>query len=145
MFFPYALRKVNRYLLLTRPEWDRLKLIPPLLGDLDHLVGFSMKSCSSTLLIRMADESLGIIKHERIHHIEKVRTVREAALRELVREVQHEVIVLFHVWPQVNHGQLIVHRNIHSLHLVEAHQLFIPLQHLLEEVFVHPRYHRCQN
>jgi hypothetical protein len=49
------------------------------------------------------------------------------------------MLILFHVWPQVYYGQFIVHGHVHSFDLIQAHQLFLLLQHLFEEVFVHPR------
>ena len=73
---PCALSNINYRRMLTRLEWYRLQFTPPFLGDLDQLFGLGLRTRSVTLLVRMADERLGIVLHDGVHNVEEVGPVR---------------------------------------------------------------------
>lgn len=121
---------------LTRHEGDGRELLVPLVGDLDGLLRHGLTRRGVTLLVGVLDQGLGVLGHKSVHYVPKVLAVRAATLGEFRGKVPHEVPVVLHLWPEVEHRQLVEEGHVDSLDHVEWHQSLLLGQYLLEEVLV---------
>jgi hypothetical protein len=71
------------------------------------------------LLVCMPDELGCVVGVDRVHHVEEVISIRQAAFRHLVREVLGEVRRVLHLRPQSLDSQLIVHGDVHETHIFD--------------------------
>ena len=67
--------------------------------DEDSLVLQVFRSSGVSLLSSMCDKILKIIGHPGVHHIEEVFSLWEPSLGQFIREVSHEVGILFEMRP----------------------------------------------
>ena len=89
-----------------------------------------------TLLVGVFDQLAGVLVIDRIHHVEEVVSVRQASLRQLVREELHEVTGALHLRPESLHRQLIIHGDVDEPDVRNRNQLLLLTQYLLQEVLV---------
>ena len=122
--------------LLTGHEGDGGELVVPLVGDLDGLLGLGLVGRGGALLVGVGQQGLGVLWHERVHHVPEVLTVRDPSLWQLAGEVLHELGVRLHVRPEGGHRELVIVGHVHAVHLVQRQQLFFVGEDLLEKVLV---------
>ena len=85
------------------------------------------------------DDLLQVARLERVDQVEEVLPVRHAALRQLLREVPHELLVRLEHRPQFDHGELVELRHGDPFDLVQTQKRLLVREDLFEEVFVeHP-------
>ena len=84
----------------------------------------------------MLDQLLQIIALVAVKDVIKVRSVGDAALAHLVREVSHELFIGLKHWPEPEHRDLVVKRHMDTLDIVEMQEGLLFCQDLLEEVLV---------
>ena len=124
---------------LTGHEGDGGELVVPLVGDLDGLLGLSLVGLGGALLVGVGQQGLGVLWHERVHHVPEVLTVRDPSLWQLRGEILHKLDVRLHVRPEGGHRELVIVGHVHAVHLVQRQQLFFVGEDLLEKVLV-PKY-----
>ena len=88
------------------------------------------------IVVGSLDEGLGVLRVERVHHIEEVLPVRPTALRKLVREVSHKASVILELWVEGIDAELIVPGHIYLPLLSESEQLLFLNKYHSEEILV---------
>ena len=68
-------------ILLTLHLRQGVELLPPLLTDMNGGSGTLTIVCQATVVVGCLDEGLGVLRVERVHHVEEVLPVRPSALR----------------------------------------------------------------
>ena len=84
----------------------------------------------------MLYQLLHIVRLEGMKEIKEVRPIGNSALGQLLGEVLHELLVRLHHRPQLHYGQLFVEWDANSLDFVQAEQLLLFCQNLLQKVLV---------
>ena len=88
---------------LTTDEGMSLQSLPPLGSDLDRLFGVLLSGCRMPLLLSMVNDLHGVVRVQRIHHIEKISPTHLSTFRQLVRHADCKFRVLNHHGVQVLH------------------------------------------
>ena len=81
--------------------WHRLQFLLPELGDLDGLLLGIYSVGGHPLLVGMLHDLCQILGMEGVQDIEKILSWRPLALRELIREEHHELLVLLELLEQL--------------------------------------------
>ena len=102
---------------LTGKVRHGLKLLLPVLGDLDRLGLLVCALGAHTLLIGMSKELLEVVGQLGVHNVKEVLAGRTPVLRVIVREVRHHDGVLLDIWPERFHGDLVVVGDVDVIHL----------------------------
>ena len=122
---------------LTGQVRERLQLLFPELRDPDGLALLAQASRRHPLLVRVRHELLEVFGVESVEDVEKIFPGRPFVLGILGGEEGHEDRVLLHLGPEAAHRQLVVHRDLDSFNLGLLHELFLPREHLPQEVLGH--------
>ena len=128
---PVRLTKVR-----TTYEWLSGEACVPIFGQTDGLRLAGLAPCRGALFVGMPDKGLRILLMDCVHDVEEVNAVRDLSFREGVRHELHELAVLTHLRPKVLDTELVVVRHVDAPHLVHPQQAFLPVEDLLEEIFV---------
>ena len=112
-------------------------MVPPVVGDLDGLVSARFVVHGVALLVRVQDQLLYELGVVRVHHVVEVLAVGHAPLRQLRREVLHELCVVPHLHPDLDHRQFVVEWHVDPRHVLHLHEHLVLDEHLLQEVLVH--------
>ena len=89
---------------LTGQVGHGLKLLLPVLGDLDRLGLLVCALGAHTLLIGMSKELLEVVGQLGVHNVKEIVPWRTSILRVIVREVRHHDGVLLNIGPERFHG-----------------------------------------
>ena len=146
-FYPCALpkRKNGRsdqyyeHQKLTGNKSAGVECVPPVIRDLYDLLlhGFGLHRVA--LVVCMLDNLVQVVMLESVDHVEEIVPVRHSSLRQLLREVLHQLLVRPHHRPQLDDRELVVHGNGDAPDLIQTQERFFTGEDLLEEVFVeHP-------
>ena len=82
------------------------------------------------LLVGVLDDLLHVVLHQSIHDVEEVRAIRQPAFRELGGKILHKSLRFLHIRPELLDRQLVEHRHVDVLHIIQAHQGFRTCKHL---------------
>ncbi len=104
---------------LTRHEWDLLQLLLPCGRHADELRLHAVVSRSVALLLRMLDDTINVVLAQRVEHIERVVAIRHPALRQIVREERHQLLILLNHGPNVLDAELVVLGHVDEDHVLE--------------------------
>ena len=102
---------------LTTDEGMSLQSLPPLGTDLYGLFGVLLCGCRMSLLFCMVNDLHGVVRVQRIHHVEKISPTHLSTFRQLVRHADCKLRVLDHHGVEVLHREFIVHWNVNELDL----------------------------
>ena len=94
--------------------------------------------CCIPLFIRMFNKLCSILRHECVHDVPEVLSIRHTTFRKFSWEIKHELFVLLHLWPEAENRQFIVLRHVDSLNTIEFKQFLFFTQNFFKKVFVHP-------
>ena len=85
----------------------------------------------------MSNHPLNVLRLQSVEHVPEVFTVRGMATRELVRQICHELRVVFEVLEQGFDSEFWVPGHADEANILEFEKLLFVSKHALEEVFVH--------
>ena len=127
-------KKKGGDLQLTGQVRKSFKLLFPELGDTDGLTLLSEPSSFHPCFVGVGHELLQILWVQCVKHVKKVVPWWPFIFWVLGREEGEEMSVLFHLRPQVSHGQLVILRDLDRLNIGLLHELLLPDKHLFQEV-----------
>ena len=102
-----------------------IELLPPLVTDMNGGASILTIIRQTPVVVGCLYEGLGVLKVERVHHVEKVLPVRPSALGKLVREVGHEASVIFELWVELVDAELVILGHIYLPLFSKSEKLFL--------------------
>ena len=78
-----------------------------------------------------------------IQHVPKIRSIWNTTFGHLVWEMFHEVVILFHEWPEIFDSELVIRGSIDPGDFMQLQKLLFVRQNLFEEIFGNHVIWRC--
>ena len=119
--------------LLTLHVRHRVELVPPLLTDMDGSASTHTVVRHTPVVVVRLDEGLGVLRVERVHHVEEVAPVRHPTLWQLIREVDHHLRFVLELGVKVLDAKFLKFWHHHHFDLCEGQQLFLLIQNFQSE------------
>jgi len=119
---------------LTRYEGHLQQLLRPRVRQLDGLQHPLLTCYGVTLQVGVLDNVRYVLRVARVEDVEEVGPVGQPALRQLVREVLHEVLRQLQLRPEVLHRELVVEGHLDHADLLDLAEHLLLREDLLEEV-----------
>ena len=113
-----------------------VELSPPLLADMNGGSSTFIVVRHTPVVVGCLDKGLGVLRIERVHHVEEVLPVRPSAFRKLVGEVGHETSIILELWVKGVDAELVILGHIYLPLFCESEQLLLLNDDHPEEVLV---------
>ena len=132
----------KHYRVLTGEEGHVIELLHPLIGDLNCIVLEVDAIHAHPLLAGMVNHLLEVVGVDGVEHVEEVLPRRVSVFWQKVGEKEHELRVLLEIWPELDHGDLVVLWNVDEVDFRLLQEPLLVDEDKLEEVFINLGYRR---
>ena len=120
----------------TGRERHLLELVVPRVGDLDGLLLAHNALSAISLLAGVLQNLLQVLGVERVEDVEKVVVVGHPIAGVNVLEVEHKLLVLLQVAPQVFDGELLEVGDVDIVDVLLLEEPLVVVENLLQEIFI---------
>ena len=134
---PLQPERVNLTNILTREIWELVQVIPPLPADLHDLVLVCFSLCWEPFAVCMLYHLADILGIHSVEDCKKILAVREPVLRIFILEELIDLRIVFEPGIKDLDRELIVLWHVDLLGFWLWKKLFLPFEHLLDEVAIH--------
>ena len=114
-----------------------VEVVPPFLVDCHRLYFSTFTLSREPLGLGVLNHLADMLRVYRVENSEEVFTVRVSVGRIAILQILHHLDIIFELWKDVLHTELIVHGHVDRAFLTDLEQFLVALKHSSDEVSVH--------